>query len=185
VKKYWWLEILVTVALAGTGLAGIRHFRLPLDRRASWTVLGMGLVGFLALTLWTLGVQRGYALIRGRDYAESLTRSLAKEYVAASPIQALLGGITAALGEELFFRGFLQGRWGLAAGALAFGLAHVGRKDIRVVSAWAFVHGLIIGLCYRLSGNILVPMIAHGLFDTGGVVYFRRFMEARSGSGAA
>jgi membrane protease YdiL (CAAX protease family) len=171
------MEVLATLALAGTGLAGIRHFRLPLDHRFSWRVLISGVAGFALLTLWTLAVQRGYALIRGKEYAENLTRSLAKEYAGASLAQALLGGLTASLGEELFFRGFIQGRWGLVAGALAFGLAHFGRKDIRVVSYWAFMHGLIIGLCYRISGNILVPMTTHGLFDTGGVIYFRLFMD--------
>ena len=172
----------MTLALAGTGLWGIHHFGLPLNFALSATVFLYGLAGFAVLTIWTFGVQLGYALLKGRDHADRLTRSLAKEFAGSSIFQAVLGGITAALGEELFFRGFIQAQWGLAAGVLLFGLAHFGRKDIRVVSYWSFMHGLIIGLSYRFSGNILVPMMTHGFFDMGGVIYFTGIMKP-AGSG--
>jgi membrane protease YdiL (CAAX protease family) len=54
--------------------------------------------------------------------------------------------------------------------------AHLGKKDIRVVSYWSFFQGLYLGLFYLFSRSLLVPMIAHGMFDIGGMIYFRDFM---------
>jgi membrane protease YdiL (CAAX protease family) len=64
-------------------------------------------------------------------------------------------------------------------GSVTFGLAHFGKKDIRVVSYWSFIHGLLFGLSYQLTQNLAVPVIAHGLFDLGGVTYFQRLMRQR------
>jgi membrane protease YdiL (CAAX protease family) len=99
---------------------------------------------------------------------------LAKEYLATSLFHAFFGGLTAAVGEEVFFRGFIQNRWGLVAVSFAFGLAHFGKKDIRIVSYWSYVHGLLFGLSYEVTNNLAVPVIAHGLFDLGGVIYFQQ-----------
>ena len=177
VKKYWWLELLVTAVLAGLGLGGIYYFNIQINAPPSLSVLALGAAWAAGLTIWTFAVQGGYALFRGHKYADELTRSLAKEYAGASYLQAFMGGMTAALGEEVFFRGFVQNQWGIWAGVLLFGLAHFGKKDIRVVSGWSFMHGLIIGLSYHYSGNLLVPMIAHGGFDLGGVIYFKLIMR--------
>ena len=44
------------------------------------------------------------------------------------------------------------------------------------MSYWSLFQGLYLGLFFAWSGNLAVPMIAHGLFDIGGMVYFRRIM---------
>jgi membrane protease YdiL (CAAX protease family) len=84
--------------------------------------------------------------------------------------------MTAALGEEIFFRGFVQQAFGLWAGALAFMACHLGAKDIRVISYWSLAQGLWLGIFFSATGNLLVPMLAHGLFDVGGMIYFRWFL---------
>ncbi len=177
VKKYIWLELVVTVLLAGIGYGGICYFHLPITLSFTWCAIAQGVASFLVISGWTFLVQKGYSLIKGEQYAQALTESLAVHYAGGSILQAIAGGITAACGEELFFRGFIQGRWGIGASTLMFGLAHFGKKDIRVVSYWSFAHGLLFGLSYRLTGNLLVPMMAHGLFDLGGVIYFQRMMK--------
>jgi membrane protease YdiL (CAAX protease family) len=173
VKKYIWLNLGVTVLLGGAGLFGISYFHVPVTISLTAYSILFGLGAAAVITVWTFTVQNGYALIRGQEYAKRLTESLAREYSGISLLQALLGGITAAFGEELFFRGFIQGHWGIVASTILFGLAHVGKKEIRVVSYWAFAHGLLFGLAYKFSGNLAVPMIGHGLFDLGGILYFR------------
>ncbi len=132
-----------------------------------------GVTGFVLIAMWTLAVQKGYALIKGQAYADAITESLAKEYFHTSWVHAVAGGLTAALGEEVFFRAFIQGQWGLLAGSVTFGLLHFGGKDIRVVSYWSYVHGLLFGLSYSLTDNFVVPVLTHGLFDLGGVLYFQ------------
>jgi membrane protease YdiL (CAAX protease family) len=177
VKKYLWLDLAVTLLLGGIGYWGIWHFSLPFNIALNQLTLLQGFVSFLLIAAWTFAVQKGYALLKGDEYAQNLTEALAKEYLGTSILHALLGALTAALGEELFFRGFIQGKWGLVAGSVTFGLAHFGKKDIRVVSYWSFIHGLLFGLSYEVTGNLFVPIIAHGLFDFGGVVYFQGLMR--------
>jgi membrane protease YdiL (CAAX protease family) len=115
--------------------------------------------------------------LKGKAYAQRLTGSLAKEYAQTGALQIILGGLTAACGEEIFFRGFVQQAWGLIPASLLFMLAHFGKRDIRVVSLWSIFQGFYLGLFFLWSKNLLVPMIAHGLFDFGGMIYFRNFMS--------
>ena len=87
------------------------------------------------------------------------------------------------IGEEVFFRGYVQGRlneiWGrpwclgkvnfgpgLLAAALLFGLAHplVAADPSRWAWAlWTFAAGLLLGYLRELSGGVLAPIIAHGV----------------------
>jgi membrane protease YdiL (CAAX protease family) len=175
-KKSLWLDLSVTIVLASLGYLGMKHFSIPFIFSLSARSCAQGFCAFLLIMAWTFLVQKGYAIAKGRKYAETLTDALAKEYSGTSRFHALAGGLTAAFGEELFFRGFIQGRWGLLAGSVAFGLAHLGKKDIRIISYWSYVHGLLFGLSYYSTGNLTVPVIAHGLFDLGGVVYFQQRM---------
>jgi membrane protease YdiL (CAAX protease family) len=98
------------------------------------------------------------------------------DYVNPRPAQILLGELTGACGEEIFFRGFIQQWLSLIVASQFFMVAHFGRKDIRVVSYWSIFQGLYLGLFFAYSKNLMVPMIAHGLFGMGGMVYFRSFM---------
>jgi membrane protease YdiL (CAAX protease family) len=182
IKRYLSLEIVVTLLLGGLGYWGIRRNSFPLNLTPSPQVIALGLAGSLWLALWTRLVQYGYAVVKGKVYSEQLTASLAREYANARPIQILLGGLTAACGEEIFFRGFVQQAFGLVAASLLFMLAHFGKKEIRTVSLWSIFQGLYLGMFFAWSKNLLVPMIAHGLFDMGGLIYFRGFMAQREKS---
>lgn len=176
IKRFLSLEIAVTLLLGGLGYWGIRYDHLPFTLRVAPREIALGVAGSLWLAVWTLLVQYGYSLAKGRAYAKELTASLASVYVGAGAAQIIFGGITAACGEELFFRGFLQQRFGIIAASLLFMLAHFGGKEIRVVSLWSIFQALYLGLFFAWSKNLLVPMIAHGLFDIGGMIYFREFM---------
>jgi CAAX protease family protein len=179
IKRYLGLEIVVTLLLGGVGYWAIRRNGFPLNLTPSPQAIALGLAGSLWLALWTRLVQYGYAIAKGRSYSEQLTASLAREYANVGPIQILFGGVTAACGEEIFFRGFVQQAVGLVVASLLFMLAHFGKKEIRIVSLWSIFQGLYLGLFFAWSKNLLVPMIAHGLFDIGGMIYFRGFMAQR------
>ena len=178
IKRHLWLEIIVTVLLAGIGHLFIRRLNLPFVVTPSARAVGLGVAGWMWLVLWTLAVQQVYRVVRGRHFADELTGSLAKEFANPTLTQVVFGGLTACA-EEIFFRGFLQQELGLLIASVLFMIAHFGRRDIRVVSYWSIFQGLYLGLFFQYSGNLLVPMIAHGFFDIGGMVYFRRFMEHR------
>ena len=179
VKRHLALELVFTVLLGAVGLWGIRSGNLPFDLRPTARAVALGIAGFVWLALWTRLVQYGYEVAKGGAYAQQLTASLAKQFADAGPLQMVLGGLTAACGEEVFFRGVIQARWGLIVASVLFMVAHIGKKDIRIISYWSFFQGLYLGLFYLFSAKLLVPMMAHGLFDIGGMIYFRDFM-ARS-----
>jgi membrane protease YdiL (CAAX protease family) len=176
IKRLLSLEIAVTLLLGGLGYWGIKHAGLPLVLKATPRAVALGIAGSVWLTVWTFLVQNGYAVIKGKSYAHDLTAALAKNYAHTGAAQIILGGVTAALGEEIFFRGLLQQSLGLVPASLLFMLAHFGKKEIRVISLWSVFQGLYLGLFFLWSRNLLVPMIAHGLFDLGGMIYFRGFM---------
>lgn len=183
IKRYLSLEIIVTFLLGSLGYWGIRLHDLPLALKPTPQAMVLGLAGAIWLTLWTFFVQYGYALLKGKAYAHQLTASLAKRFAHATPLQMILAGVTAACGEEIFFRGFLQQYLGLLAASLLFMVAHLGKKEIRTISFWSVFQGLYLGLFFAWSRNLVVPMIAHGLFDFGGMIYFRAFI-ARSETAA-
>jgi len=171
-KKHAALELLVALTLGGLGYWGIASSGLSVEFELSPRALFLAALGAAAITAWTLLVQLGYGVARGREFALDLTASLAKHFASASPTQ-MLGALAAAAGEEVLFRGFIHGRWGIWAGAIAFMLAHIGKKDIRTIGYWSIFHGLGFGLIYELSGNLAVPMLAHGLFDLGAMAFFQ------------
>ncbi|MBN2475034.1 MAG: CPBP family intramembrane metalloprotease [Pirellulales bacterium] len=97
--------------------------------------------------------------------------------------------LLAGLGEEMLFRGIVQrvvaewiggqpGVWlGLAAAAVLFGLAH------RLTSTYAVLAGIIglyLGWIWLISGNLLVPIAVHSLYDFIALTYLLWFRESRA-----
>ena len=82
----------------------------------------------------------------------------------------LATGLAAGIGEELFFRGALQvwmtEQWGLLAALvgsnLFFAVLHPHSRAYMVL---VFLIGLYLAALFLWSGNILVPIIAHALYD--------------------
>jgi len=92
-----------------------------------------------------------------------------------SAAQIFLICVLAGIGEELFFRGLMQDGithglgntfFGLVCGIVIssffFGIAHLVTPTYGVI---AFFMSLYFAALFLLSGNILVPMIAHALYD--------------------
>nr|WP_239056945.1 CPBP family intramembrane glutamic endopeptidase [Wenzhouxiangella limi] len=91
---------------------------------------------------------------------------------------ALLAGV----GEELLFRGVIQGGldgvigpWpALALASLLFGAMHALSRAYFVL---ATVMGLYMGLVYLWTGNLLIPILIHFLYDW---VVLRYYLASRS-----
>ena len=94
----------------------------------------------------------------------------------------------AGLGEEMLFRGVIQaavggwiggdaGQWiALAAAAVLFALAH----SITVMYlVLAGLIGLYLGGLWLATGNLLVPIIAHGLYDFVALAYFVKIRKKK------
>lgn len=155
----WAGGTLALVCIAVTvGFFGWNLFVDPLLHKIGVTYLGGD----------TLEQTRKYEFLRGDPVA--LAQWLA------------LVWLFAALGEEIFFRGFLQlrieqmlgggtatGLVALMAQAAVFGFAHHGDGPVAVVGAAG--SGIFLGACFLLTGRRLLPVIlAHGLWDSFGLI---------------
>jgi hypothetical protein len=102
-------------------------------------------------------------------------------FARSSVIQLALISAVAGIGEELLFRGVLQpvliGWWGIAVGlslaSIVFGLLHA---VTAVYAVLATVVGAYLGWLALATGNLLGPMIAHGLYDFLALVYLCRLI---------
>jgi len=84
--------------------------------------------------------------------------------------------LLAGLGEELFFRGWMQGlltnKFGLWLGimltSLIFGLAHYISKEYAIYAA---LTGVYLGLIYQVLGNLYIVMVIHAFYDFIALLY--------------
>lgn len=75
---------------------------------------------------------------------------------------ALLSGFA----EELFFRGAVQGSWGWLAATALFALLHTGPGPVfRLWTLFAAIAGLVLAGLMIWRGNLLAPVVAHGLLN--------------------
>lgn len=96
------------------------------------------------------------------------------------PIIALCA--LAGIGEELLFRGVLQvwlagpiGAWpAVVLAAIVFGLLHY---LSHTYFALAVGLGIYLGALYQLSGNLVVPILVHALYDGIAVAYMLRHSD--------
>jgi membrane protease YdiL (CAAX protease family) len=86
----------------------------------------------------------------------------------------VLIGAAAGLGEEWLFRGIVQPLLGLVASSLLFGIAHVGGRHMLPFGVWATGMGLVMGSLAIVTGGLIAPIVAHGVYDILALEYIRR-----------
>ncbi len=163
--------IVVEVILAAVGLAGGWWFGTPIleDTRVD---LRSGLLALAATVPLLVFVYRGmrteFAFFA--RFRELIRETIVPLFASCSPLEILLISIMAGIGEEVFFRGFLQGSLGrvvnpwiaLALVSVLFGVVHM------VSIGYAIVAGLLgayLGMLLLLTGNLFVAVAVHTLFD--------------------
>ncbi|MGB3563468.1 MAG: type II CAAX endopeptidase family protein [Thermoanaerobaculia bacterium] len=139
------------------GSVRLGHFFNP----ETWwvdTATGVGAAGLL-LALWEAG-RRIFPTARQLEHrlAELLGPIDLSEVVAL----ALLSGFA----EELFFRGAVQGSWGWLPATVLFALLHTGPGPaFRLWTLFAAVAGMVLAALMIWRGNLLAPVVAHGLLN--------------------
>ncbi len=167
-------------------------------RKESWRDIGLHVGGdarfvisrateFSILTLVTGFTVIGLATALGYPPTQSAVLTQQPESLSGFLLDIVFGvWIGAAIGEELFFRGFLLskfttlfggGRWALALAVLAqaiwFGAGHVSQGASGMVMAGTI--GAVVGAYFLTRGRrALIPlMIGHGFVDTvSQAIYF-------------
>jgi membrane protease YdiL (CAAX protease family) len=149
----------------------------------SWKAFATGVAATLPpiLGLFELWQSKYAPFARIRQILESsLLRDLSKLRLAQLTIIAIAAGI----GEEMLFRGFLQGLLesslgapaGLALASVIFGLAHPITFAYFVIAA---TMGLYFGLLWWWTGNLLAPVIAHSLYDFLAILWMTANRDSR------
>ena len=110
---------------------------------------------------------------------EELEEKVVPIFANCKPIDLAVIALLAGAGEELFFRGWLQGalanRFGVWSGILIasaiFGFAHYLSP---IYAIYAGLTGLYLGAIYQISGNLYVVMTIHAVYDFIALVYVVR-----------
>jgi membrane protease YdiL (CAAX protease family) len=126
------------------------------------------LLVFLICTRWPVG-----PLARIRQFADEVIRPL---FAACRLPDLAVISLLAGFGEEMLFRGVIQGvlsRWlgpwtGVPLAGILFGLMHLITLSYAVMAA---LMGIYLGWVWAASENLLVVIVAHALYDFLALVY--------------
>lgn len=157
----------VSLAYAVVGLGLRRKFaeaneRLGL-RLPSAKGVGIAVTAVLA-ALFVNGLGSVLTALLQADTSEKIDKGL-KELTGnvQNPAGALILGVMSAVGEECFFRGALQPKFGLGLTAVVFALLHT-QYGLSFVTLGVFGMGIIFGMLRQRYGTI-APMITHCLIN--------------------
>lgn len=176
------LYVLVNYLLVAFGALSVlylsikRFFPLPDDwfrfrLKGNWFLWGLG--GYcVALPIVVVVSLINQQLWRGQGGSNPLLQlALESQDTVALAIFFSTAAIAAPIFEELLFRGFLLPSltrylpvWGsiLASGFL-FAVAHLSLSEILPL----FALGIVLGIVYTRSRNLLAPMLLHSLWNSG------------------
>ena len=145
------------------GIRPLSHFKVGV------TPVFLGLVATVPMILglvWILRTNWGPA----RQLVSLVTDQLGRLLAGRSRLELALLALLAGLAEEVLFRGVIQvgltraisPPWALLATSVLFGLAHFASVAYAVLAA---VIGVYLGALFLLQNNLLIPVMAHALYD--------------------
>lgn len=174
---FWWgLWFEVGLGLIAW-LAGWLVSRSPLESvRFEWAAVIAGLAAcvpmlamFVLCVRWPVGPLRAI-----KQFSDEFVRPL---FAPCNILQLALISLAAGVGEELLFRGLLQGQFtdwigpwtGVVAASILFGLMHLITVTYAVLAA---LIGVYLSWVLTMTDNNLVGvMVAHGVYDFVALVY--------------
>ena len=160
----------VIAAVLGLGGCWLAEINLADLMQVSWSSVGSGLLISLAMFV-PLAFVRFAGFQWTRRLWETPVRVLGTGLTDLNAVEVASVAIMAGVGEELLFRGFLQGwlvgygiLWGLLVPNVLFGLLHAMTFSYAV---GAFLVGLCFSCLLHFSGEIDLTslMTAHAMYD--------------------
>jgi hypothetical protein len=191
----FWLGALFELMLLGLAAGGIGLLGRPWLADFHWRVrdlvIGVGGAGPLLVGFYFVLTSAGPPCRQIREFLEQIARPALGHWNRGQLIAiALLAGV----GEEALFRGAIQGGlesiWGtmpaLLLASFAFGLGHAVTRAYAVLAA---LMGVYLGALWVVTGNLLVPIVTHAVYDGVALVWYLRRAPpervASAGAGAA
>ena len=182
-QRFFWIGCALEAALCllALGLNGLSGRALWADLHWNQTHLLAGLLATLpALALFVLTLHASHGpLGRLRSFLEGTIRPLFNQWTLW---QLLLISLLAGLGEELLFRGAVQGLlvdWlgllpGLILASLLFGACHPMTLAYLMITT---LIGLYLGSLWIVTGNLLAPIVTHALYDFLALLYLLHYRQ--------
>lgn len=121
--------------------------------------------------LWGAGAAAGLLGVwlggsRVLPLARDLERTLAELLGGLAVSEAFALALISGFAEEVFFRGAVQGTWGIVPATIVFALLHGGPgRPFLLWTLFAFVAGAAFGGLLLVRGNLLAPITAHVLVN--------------------
>ena len=158
---------------------------LPRLAQRSWAGLGLrtpnghdiawGIAGALAMLIVVDGVAGlEEQLVHGKITEQAIDLLKATKGTLLTTLFVVFACVVAPFFEELQFRGFfynalrryVNAGWAAVISGLVFGLAHASPLAIVPLACG----GVVLALLYERTRSLIVTTIAHGLFNTAGII---------------
>lgn len=151
----------------------------PTQPTGSWLALGFGLVAGIATLFAAYGINILLTLLVGVE--DPVEQQLLQDAMAGGVtllLAAFIAVIVAPIVEEVVFRGILfralGDRIGVWLGALIssaiFALIHIEVVVSQPVALGGlFAVGMVLALAYHWTGNLLVPVLGHAVFNAASI----------------
>lgn len=146
----------------------------PLEPSPQAAGLAIPAAGILMAVVWLL-VRLEFNFMRR---ILEILRPFAPLLIELNQAEKIYISILAGTAEELLFRGYLQPLLGIAAASLIFGALHAATLGYFMLAA---AMGFYLGELLRHSGNLLVPMAVHALYDIFALNLLARFYHRENG----
>jgi hypothetical protein len=190
------LVVLAVVFEGGLGLVALAlggWLGYPPLESVRWTpaAIGWGAAAGLPMMGLLLATVR-FSLWPFSDVLRVVDELLVPLFRRCRMVDFALISALAGLGEEMLFRGVIQawaegwvevpyGPWvGLAVAAVTFGLAHAITPSYVVLAG---LMGFYLGWLWLATGNLLVPILAHAVYDFLALVYLVKVRRRQPVSG--
>jgi membrane protease YdiL (CAAX protease family) len=170
--------------LLGWALSRWLHIRLVDQLHLSFRDILFGVLAALPLLaglLWTLRTRSRHIKHLIQVVQDQLGPLVASRSAGELALVAALAG----LAEEVLFRGVMQGELArrlpgvvaLVLTSVAFGLAHFLTLSYALLAA---LGGFYLGALYWIQGNLVIPIVAHAVYDLVALVQLARMYRART-----
>ncbi|MBK8252297.1 MAG: CPBP family intramembrane metalloprotease [Polyangiaceae bacterium] len=170
-----------SLTLVGASLIGARLSKTPAterlrlaEGRVGWGRAAVASVGVVGIS-WVFGGLISALGLEGIGILHLFEKAFAKMSPVYIALSILFIGVTAPIGEEFFFRGFMQtrlaARWkrplAIATAAAAFGLMHMDP----IQGTYAFFVGLYLGYVTEATGSIRIAIAGHAINNCLSVIF--------------
>jgi membrane protease YdiL (CAAX protease family) len=145
----------------------------------SWSATAYALVSSIPMfAALIFSLQSGWEPIS--RLRKDIDEKIAPIFVNSKLIDLAVIALLAGVGEELFFRGWMQdafvgnlGVWpGIFLPSIIFGMAHYVSTGYAI---YASLTGMYLGVLYHVTGNLYVVMLIHTVYDLIALIYLTKW----------